>query len=629
MKAKNMALFLCALGTMMSVAEKCLAQTLPSGPRLKDIVTSTRIGTMVSDSMPSSGSVQTTVANREFNSIARPWFANWGGWTSRYSYNMDSVNAWINWGVNNNKATYVNMLVGWNMYEPDWFVNGSFSNTDMTNMMQERIRTVIQSNSNNTKVACWNVVNEALANWDAPDSGSYRPDSQCKWNQLGWEADASGLTGSDLINTQHPVYIRRAFEFARQYTNAKLELRDYSFEFYPNDRRGKAFYQLVRHLINKGTPIDAVGLQCHLYGLENSYYWPAFRELVQKFKALGLEVHVTELDIGANHGEAYDAEKQRIIYYNMIEACRQSGVDAIFIWGMADVTSGWRANERPLPFDGNYNPKPAYYGIQSALQDTQKFMIRARGSAGGERMELRVSDRAVASWYLSRDWVDYCFTDFSRTSNIKVAFTNDGTTNGRNRDVRIDYVRVNGTVRQAETQANTGASSSGEWMYWNGYIDFGSLTGANMVRNHSFDAENYDTSTPSRWTTWAGSNGTDADASYTETTGGSRTNARHLAHWRDRNYEVATNQTITGLSNGTYTLRAWVRGSSHSGGDANMQASNYGGSLMAVNIPATNHYTMIEIRNINVTNGQCTMTFYSRALANQWIHVDDVQLFRQ
>ena len=62
-----------------------------------------------------------------------------------------------------------------------------------------------------------------------------------------------------------------------------------------------------------------------------------------------------------------------------------------------------------------------------------------------------------------------------------VEFTNDAT----GRDVQVDYLSVNGSVRQAEAQTyNTGVYQNGacgggnglsEWMHCNGAIGFGNL----------------------------------------------------------------------------------------------------------------------------------------------------------
>ena len=60
-----------------------------------------------------------------------------------------------------------------------------------------------------------------------------------------------------------------------------------------------------------------------------------------------------------------------------------------------------------------------------------------------------------------------------------------------------------------------------------------------------------------------------------------------------------------------------------------MEAKDYGGSRRDFNIGAASGYKQIVMENINVTNGQCTIGFWSNGNANNYIFVDDVELSRQ
>lgn len=154
--------------------------------------------------------------------------------------------------------------------------------------------------------------------------------------------------------------------------------------------------------------------------------------------------------------------------------------------------------------------------------------------------------------------------------------------------------------------------------------------GANLLVNPGFEA-NGATQAPSGWATWGGPSGQHADADYTEGTSG--TGAPHggsykATHWKGSGYEVYTSQTLTGLVNGSYTLRAWVL----SGGGqtlAYMEAKDYGGTVRTATIPTTTTWTQISITGIAVTNGQITVGFYSQADGGEYIHFDDVELFKE
>ncbi|ANE46421.1 hypothetical protein SY83_09185 [Paenibacillus swuensis] len=137
----------------------------------------------------------------------------------------------------------------------------------------------------------------------------------------------------------------------------------------------------------------------------------------------------------------------------------------------------------------------------------------------------------------------------------------------------------------------------------------------NYIVNPKFD------SGMTGWSTWALQAGDDT-ADYTETYGGR--DGAHLTHWKNAYYGVYTYQTITGLTNGTYTLKAWV---TSSGGqfESRMETKNHGGSAAFVNIPAGG-WSQITIPNVNITNGQIEVGFWSKANSGNSVYIDDVEL---
>ena len=112
---------------------------------------------------------------------------------------------------------------------------------------------------------------------------------------MGFEEDRLGLIGSSKINDQHPVFIRKVFKTAAALTNAVLEIRD--FNVANGGHKADGLYQLVKHLINSGVRIDAVGFQCHL-NVKKNYNYENLYKNIKRFKALGIAVYITELDVG-------------------------------------------------------------------------------------------------------------------------------------------------------------------------------------------------------------------------------------------------------------------------------------------------------------------------------------------
>jgi arabinogalactan endo-1,4-beta-galactosidase len=103
-------------------------------------------------------------------------------------------------------------------------------------------------------------------------------------------------------------------------------------------------------------------------------------------------------------------------------------------------------------------------------------------------------------------------------------------------------------------------------------------------------------------------------------TGGSR-----LTHKDSRTYIVETSQSISGLADDWYTLRAWTRSS---GQNEVYLSLICGGQEKRVYVPATiPGYRWIQLVVSNqVTNGQCTVSLHSFGTPDSWASFDDIEL---
>ncbi len=141
---------------------------------------------------------------------------------------------------------------------------------------------------------------------------------------------------------------------------------------------------------------------------------------------------------------------------------------------------------------------------------------------------------------------------------------------------------------------------------------------SDALQNASFEADEGRTSDTTGW-----SSSGDSDADFSEP--GGRQSAHRLSHWLADSYTVATSQTITGLSNGLYTLRVWFKSS---GGQNEIYVAlrDCGSPEVQVPVPQTSptNWEIIEA-SIKVTNGQCTIVFYSDANDGNWANFDDVE----
>lgn len=111
---------------------------------------------------------------------------------------------------------------------------------------------------------------------------------------------------------------------------------------------------------------------------------------------------------------------------------------------------------------------------------SKTVVVRARGVTGQETVTLKVNGTAVGSKTLTTTMTNYSFTT-SLSGGTTVEYANDAT----GRDVQVDYISVNGTIRQSEAQSyNTGVYQNGacgggngmsEWLHCNGAIGYGNL----------------------------------------------------------------------------------------------------------------------------------------------------------
>jgi endo-1,4-beta-xylanase len=236
----------------------------------------------------------------------------------------------------------------WHNQLPTWLTEGTWTRDKLIDILREHITTVVGHYSG--RVAAWDVVNEAVA-----DDGSRR--------------------GTIWLRGIGPEYVDMAFLWAHEADpDALLFYNDYAGEGL--GPKSDAIYALVQGLVQRGVPIDGVGLQMHV-----SLRWPPDPEAVAanmaRLGALGLAVHVTEMDVRIQDGVGTAEQRlaaQAHVYRVMMGVCLESSACKAFVtWGFTDRHS-WIPQftghpDAPLLFDESYRPKPAYYAIMEALDE--------------------------------------------------------------------------------------------------------------------------------------------------------------------------------------------------------------------------------------------------------------------
>ena len=157
-------------------------------------------------------------------------------------------------------------------------------------------------------------------------------------------------------------YIAKAFEFARKYApeGTKLFYNDYNSYMAGKQKDILAFLKPIAEAGN----IDGMGMQTHINtGTSPALYMIALKKYHEE---LGVEIHITELDVGTQKNG--DWEKTQGDYYRdfmqrLVELKKEGvPITSVTLWGLTDALS-WRAGEFPLLFNADLSQKPAFDGM--------------------------------------------------------------------------------------------------------------------------------------------------------------------------------------------------------------------------------------------------------------------------
>lgn len=318
------------------------------------------------------------IAARQFSSLTAENDMKWMAlqpWPGRYRF--ETADAYVGFAVKHRMKVIGHTLV-WHSQTPRWVFETTdgeeIEREELLRRMKEHIETVVGHFKG--RVHGWDVVNEAIS--DGP--GGLR---DSRWRRI---------IGDD--------FIEQAFRFAREADpNAELYYNDYGLV----DRRKRArTIDMLKRLIERGAPVDAVGMQGH-YSLDRP---PAaeVEQAIKDFAALGLKVMITELDVDVlpsrgrvgvadisrretahpsldPYRDGLPEDVQQKLANRYAELFRvflrhRGHISRVTFWGVDDGHT-WlnhfpirgRTNH-PLLIDRNRHPKPAFFAVLKAGQET-------------------------------------------------------------------------------------------------------------------------------------------------------------------------------------------------------------------------------------------------------------------
>ena len=171
------------------------------------------------------------------------------------------------------------------------------------------------------------------------------------------------------------------------------------------------FYNLIKKLKERGTPISGIGLQAH--EPRSEWYSPKeYWEVLDKYSELGYPIHLTEYVAESSHEKingwkegTWTLEKQAEYaeqFYRL--SFGHPMVKSINWWGLSDRYI-WEERPSAGLIDEKYNPKPVYTKLQQLIKNewmtktsgkTNKTgAFNFRGFYGDYKITLKTKDNLV------------------------------------------------------------------------------------------------------------------------------------------------------------------------------------------------------------------------------------------
>jgi endo-1,4-beta-xylanase len=212
----------------------------------------------------------------------------------------------------------------------------------------------------------WNVVNEAIEPYD------HRSDRLRKTvylDKFGMDYfDFAAHAAKDAAPNVLRVYNDYAFEMDTDYC----------------EQRRQTLLRLLDQFKKRNTPIQAVGLQTHLRLDGSRFNEKIYSNFLKEISDRGFLILITEMDVFDIKTPGSIAVRDRMVadLYSQVlnTALENQAVKSVVTWGLSDrytwltprydphfVRSDGLPN-RPLPFDDQFQPKPAFWALVNAFR---------------------------------------------------------------------------------------------------------------------------------------------------------------------------------------------------------------------------------------------------------------------
>ena len=316
------------------------------------------------DNALSRGDAFAQLVERECSLIVSAMEMFWGlNAQTTGSFDFSGADDIADWAQGHGKKLRGHNLI-WHEQTPKWF-RGIDDAAYGEKMLVKHVQGLCKRFAG--RMHSWDVANEVIS------SETDRPD---------------GLRKSKYLDLLGPGYLDTAFHAAREADpKALLVINDYNIEYNVdhNEQKRRSLLKLIDGFKQRNTPIDAVGIQSHLWmDRRDIFDQGVLAGFLKEIADRGLQVMVTELDVidvGAPSDIATRDQAVAAYYKDYLDvALANPAVKTVVTWGLSDHDS-WITHysldefrrpdgmpPRPLPFDNDLKAKPAYFALADAFK---------------------------------------------------------------------------------------------------------------------------------------------------------------------------------------------------------------------------------------------------------------------
>jgi len=288
---------------------------------------------------------------------------------SSNTFSYGSADAVLDHASANGQVSRGHALI-WHGDVPTWVSNnaGTWTPSQFQAIAYNHIDKVVAHYRD--RLFCWDVVNEAFN-----DNGTMR-------STVWYDAPGIGYAG------QGTKYIEESFKRARA-ADADCELIYNDYDTETVNAKSDAVFVMAQDFKTRGVPLDGIGFQFHINGTPDL---SSMRANFQRFSDLGLNLHITEMDVrvpvDANGVATASAlAMQGDTYFFVVgTALAYDRTTVVQTWGFSDryswIPSYFTGYGAALPLDNNLNRKPAWWALHNVLANQAETLTVVAQSAG-------------------------------------------------------------------------------------------------------------------------------------------------------------------------------------------------------------------------------------------------------